>query len=126
MPALSGLVKSRLSGLLAFLPSAPAAAAAAAAMIVVKAHRSHLDEVAAAGREALRARASSGPPLSPALSSFPRLDSERREITSQKYASEREGGPIANGRRTDGLESFGIYRGIYDRGPFWPSGATEN
>ena len=43
-----------------FLPSAPAAAAAA--MIVVKAHRSHLDEVAAAGREALRARASSGPP----------------------------------------------------------------
>ena len=24
------------------------------------------------------------------------------------------------------MESFGIYRGIYDRGPFWPSGATEN
>ena len=40
-------------------------------------------------------------------------------------ARRKEGGPIANGWTAWKLESFGIYRGIYDRGPFWPSGATE-
>ena len=69
-----------------FLPSAPAAAAAAA-MIVVKAHRSHLDEVAA-GREAL--------PLSPSLPlSTPRSFARRFYLVNCAREHERLATPPA-------------------------------